>query len=104
MSKSAGKDASVQRESYDVQLQLYEKLVATNPLVARKGDTMPYTSVNGHMFSSLGKDGVLSLRLPAGVREAFLKKYDSRGCPRRTESFGASMWMFPVRCSQKLRN
>jgi hypothetical protein len=29
-------------------LELYEKLVATNPKVERKGDTMPYTSLNGH--------------------------------------------------------
>jgi hypothetical protein len=27
----------------------YEKLIATNPKVERKGATMPYTSVNGHM-------------------------------------------------------
>ena len=29
-------------------LQLYEKLVATNPSVKRKGATVPYTSLNGH--------------------------------------------------------
>src|SRR5262245_35597433 len=34
-------------------LKLYEKLVATNPKVERKGATMPYTSLNGHMFSYL---------------------------------------------------
>jgi len=36
-------------------LSLYEKLVATLPGVERKGDTVPYTSVNGHMFSNLTK-------------------------------------------------
>ena len=46
-------------------LALYERLVATNPEVERKGATMPYTSVNGHMFSFLGKDGGVALRLPA---------------------------------------
>jgi hypothetical protein len=30
-------------------LQLYEKLMATNPSVKRKGATVPYTSLNGHM-------------------------------------------------------
>jgi hypothetical protein len=54
---------------------LYEKLVATNPAVKRRGDTMPYTSLNGHMFSVLHKDGTLALRLPAEAREAFLTKY-----------------------------
>jgi hypothetical protein len=34
-------------------LELYEKLVATNPSVKRKGVTVPYTSLNGHMFSYL---------------------------------------------------
>jgi len=38
-------------------LELYEKLVATNPNVERKGDTVPYTSLNGHMFSYPSKRG-----------------------------------------------
>jgi TfoX/Sxy family transcriptional regulator of competence genes len=59
-------------------LELYEKLVATNPRVERKGATMPYTSLNGHMFSFLTRTGTLALRLPAGEREAFLKKYKAR--------------------------
>jgi hypothetical protein len=32
-------------------LALYEKVVAAMPGVERKGDTMPYTSLNGHMFT-----------------------------------------------------
>jgi len=59
-------------------LALYEKLVATNPAVKKKGATMPYTSLNGHMFSYLGKDGKVALRLPAGEREAFVKKYKTK--------------------------
>jgi hypothetical protein len=61
-------------------LELYEKLVATNPKVERKGATVPYTSVNGHMFSYLSKQGKLALRLPAEEREAFLKKYKTQLC------------------------
>jgi hypothetical protein len=61
-------------------LELYEKLVATNPSVKRKGATVPYTSLNGHMFSYLSKEGKLALRLPAGEREAFLKKYSTKLC------------------------
>ena len=59
----------------DTALKLYEKLVATNPRVERKGATMPYTSLNGHMFSVLRKDNRVALRLPTEVRGAFLKKY-----------------------------
>jgi len=61
-------------------LALYEKLVATNPKVERKGATVPYTSVNGHMFSYLSKQGKLALRLPAPEREVFLKKYKAKLC------------------------
>jgi hypothetical protein len=68
-------------------VELYEKLVATNPRVQRKGATMPYTSLNGHMFSLLTKTGMLALRLPPGEREAFLKKYKTKLC----EQYGAVM-------------
>ena len=61
-------------------LALYEQLVATNPDVERKGATVPYTSVNGHMFSYLSKEGKLALRLPEEDREAFLKQYKARLC------------------------
>jgi hypothetical protein len=61
-------------------LELYEQLVATNPAVERKGASMPYTSLNGHMFSFLTPDGTLALRLPPGEREAFLKKFKTRLC------------------------
>lgn len=61
-------------------LALYEKLVATNPKVERKGAAVPYTSVNGNMFSYLSKEGKLELRLPAEEREAFLKKYKAKLC------------------------
>jgi hypothetical protein len=54
---------------------LYEKLVATNPRIEVKGDTVPYTSLNGNMQSALHKDGTVALRLPSPEREAFLKKY-----------------------------
>lgn len=61
-------------------LELYESLVATNPRVERKGAAMPYTSMNGHMFSFLTKTGTLALRLPAQERGAFLKKYKTKLC------------------------
>lgn len=60
---------------YAENLARYDALVATNPQIVRKGATMPYTSVNGHMFSLLTKDGALILRLSPKDREAFLKKY-----------------------------
>jgi hypothetical protein len=61
-------------------LALYEKLVATLPGVERKGATVPYTSLNGHMFSYLTKAGTLALRLPTEQREGFLEKYKTTLC------------------------
>ena len=61
-------------------LEWYEKLVATHPGLERKGVTMPYTSLNGHMFSFLTETGKLALRLPPDARDAFLKKYEARLC------------------------
>ncbi len=61
-------------------LALYERLVATCPSVERKGAMMPYTSLNGNMFSLLTKDGSLALRLPKEERDAFLTKYKTVLC------------------------
>ena len=58
-------------------LELYERLVATIDAVERKGATMPYTSLNGHMFSFLDPTGSLALRLSADDRDAFLARYGS---------------------------
>jgi TfoX/Sxy family transcriptional regulator of competence genes len=66
---------------------LYEALLATNPEIERKGATMPYTSVNGNMFSLLTADGTLALRLPEAEREAFLKRYKTK----LSEQYGAVM-------------
>jgi len=57
---------------------LYEQLVATLPDVERKGATMPYTSVNGNMFSVVNKDGTVALRLSDKDREAYVAKYKTK--------------------------
>jgi hypothetical protein len=66
---------------------LYDALLATNPEIKRKGATMPYTSVNGNMFSLLTPDGTLALRLPEKDRDAFLKRYKTTLC----EQYGVVM-------------
>ena len=52
---------------------LYDALLATKPEIKRKGATMPYTSVNGNMFSLLTPDGTLALRLPEAERQQWQK-------------------------------
>lgn len=66
---------------------LYEALLATIPAIERKGATMPYTSLNGNMFSLLTPDGTLALRLPSPDREAFLEHYKTKLC----EQYGVVM-------------
>jgi hypothetical protein len=58
-------------------LEAYERLLATVPGVERKGDRMPYTSVNGNMYSFLDETGALALRLSAADRAAFMERYDT---------------------------
>ena len=58
-------------------LDLYVRLLETNPNIELKGASMPYTSLNGNMFTFLSELGV-GIRLPKDVREEFLKKYHSK--------------------------
>jgi hypothetical protein len=68
-------------------LELYERLIATNPKIQRKGASNAYTALNGNMFTLLHSSGRLAIRLPGGEREKFLKKYDTT----LFEAYGAVM-------------
>jgi hypothetical protein len=68
-------------------LDLYDRLIATQPDVQRKGATMPYTSLNGHMFSFLTPEGHLALRLPVAERDTFLVRCQTGLC----EQYGKVM-------------
>jgi hypothetical protein len=59
-------------------LELYDKLIASDPNIERKGKTTPYTSVNGHMFTFLTKEGTMGLRLSKEDQEKFMKRYNSK--------------------------
>lgn len=66
----------------------FERLVATQPDVERKGAANPYTSINGNMFALLhSPEGRFALRLPDAEREAFLAKYGAK----LFEAYGAVM-------------
>jgi hypothetical protein len=62
----------------DAKLALYDKLLAAEPDIERKGATIPYTSTNGKMFTYLTPSGDLRLRLPEDARAAFMKKYGTK--------------------------
>jgi TfoX/Sxy family transcriptional regulator of competence genes len=71
---------------------LYDKLIASNPAIERKGDTNPYTSFNGNMFTILSKKETLAIRLPEKEREAFIKKYKTK----LMEAYGVVMKEYVV--------
>ncbi len=56
---------------YANRLAAFEAMVATQPGLKRKGKTMPYTAMNGNMFSFLAEDGTICVRLSAGDVAAF---------------------------------
>lgn len=56
----------------------YDALLASLPGTQRRGATMPYTSLNGHMFSFLAPDGSLAIRLGTADRDPFLDAHTSR--------------------------
>ena len=58
---------------------LYDKLIATNPKIERRGANNPYTALNGNMFTLLNPpNGDLAIRLPEAEREKFIKKYKTK--------------------------
>lgn len=59
-------------------VEYYDRLLDTIPAIERKGAATAYTSLNGHMFSFLTKEGILALRLPQDARNKFIEKYDSK--------------------------
>ena len=59
-------------------LAAYDRAIAALPGVERKGRTVPYTSVNGNMFSYLSPTGALALRLSAADRDAFIDRFRTR--------------------------
>ena len=53
----------------------YTAAVKATPGAELKGASMPYTSMNGNMYSFLDKKGVCALRLGKADREAFNQEF-----------------------------
>jgi hypothetical protein len=81
-------------------IALYDKLIATIEGVERKGATVPYTSLNGHMFSYMTKDGSVALRLPKDAIEEFLTKYKTKLC----EAYGVVQKEYVMVPDELLKN
>ena len=81
-------------------IDLYDQLIATNPNIERKGVSMPYTSLNGHMFTYLSKTGSMGIRLAKEERVDFLRKYNTT----LYESHGAIMKEYATVPEELLEN
>ena len=68
---------SSKSESFIETLTHYNTLIGSHPEIERKGKTMPYTSINGHMFSFLSKEGIMGLRLSTEDRAVFIEQFKS---------------------------
>lgn len=64
-------------EHYKDQVDVYDILVRKFESIERKGKTMPYTSINGHMFSFMSKSGEMGLRLSKLDLNAFLEVHNA---------------------------
>jgi len=63
---------------WDRDLELYRDLMQSSLNIEIKGKTLPYTSLNGHMFSFLSNEGSMGLRLSESDREEFIKAFGSK--------------------------
>ncbi len=65
-------------EFYKDQVDVYNNIVGKFESIERKGKTMPYTSINGHMFSFMSKSGEMGLRLSKPDLNAFLEVHHAK--------------------------
>lgn len=72
---------------WTAKLKLYDFLVGKCPRLERLGKTMPYTAVNGYMFSLLNKAGEIGIRFSKEKQQHYMASYDTTNY----KSYGAIM-------------
>lgn len=58
-------------------IAIYDRLIAGHPDLVRKGKTSAYTAMNGNMFSFVGPDGEMCLRMSKDDIAAFGQDWDA---------------------------
>ncbi len=64
-------------EFWNERLKNYDDLVAKCPRFERKGKSVPCTTANGHMFSTLNKAGEIGIRFSKERQEKYIKEWDT---------------------------
>jgi hypothetical protein len=62
---------------YNETLEIYKEIINAIPEIQLKGKTVPYTSLNGNMFSFLDKDGILAIRFSEKEKEELIQEYNA---------------------------
>ncbi|MGI9666042.1 MAG: hypothetical protein ACR2N2_02930 [Acidimicrobiia bacterium] len=73
--------------SREEKLAIYRDLIDEIPDLQLKGKTMPYTSMNGNMFSFVSKEGILAFRLSKDRQAEYLDEHPGT----TVEQYGATM-------------
>ena len=68
-------------------VEQYDRLIAMCDRFERKGKNNPYTSANGHMFSTINKDGELGIRFSKDQQEKYIRELGTD----YYKSYGATM-------------
>jgi hypothetical protein len=66
--------AEIMKE-FEFTQKIFDELVSKFPEINRKGKTMPYTSINGNMFSFVSKEGELGIRLSTTDKSCYMEKH-----------------------------
>ena len=66
--------------NYLAALEAYEAMVSARPGIDRKGKKIPYTSMNGNMFSFLDGNGTICLRLSGDDQGEFHQDIQDATC------------------------
>jgi TfoX/Sxy family transcriptional regulator of competence genes len=56
----------------------FDRMIAGVPGVTRKGDTLPYVSINGNMYASISKANIIGLRLSEADLAEFLNAHGTQ--------------------------
>jgi TfoX/Sxy family transcriptional regulator of competence genes len=59
-------------------VSLYDHLISLHPEIVRKGKNNPYTSLNGHMFTMVTKEGQVGFRVSKEERSTFMNEVNDQ--------------------------
>lgn len=62
---------------WEEKLKRYDALIDRCPRFERKGKTVPCTTANGHMFSTLNKAGEIGIRFSKPVQQQYLEAFNT---------------------------